>query len=33
MADDGEIDLHSAGERRGLDAEINDTQLENWTTI
>ena len=33
MTDDGEIDLHAAGQRRGLDAEINDTQFQNRTTI
>jgi hypothetical protein len=33
MADDSEIDLHASGQRRALDAEVNDTQFENWPAI
>jgi hypothetical protein len=33
MPDDREIDLHASGQRRTLDAEINDTQFENWPAI
>ncbi len=33
MPDDGEIDLHASGQRRALDAEVNDTQFENWPAI
>ena len=33
MPDDSEIDLHASGQRRALDAEINDTQFQNWPTI
>jgi hypothetical protein len=33
MADDGEIYRDAVGQRRGLDADIDNAELENGTTI